>query len=187
MRRLGRCGLAALRAALGCLALAAWPTEPSAGRDEYEVKAAFLLNFARLVEWPAGAPQPPASGALVIGVAGPAEVLAVIEQNLAHASLGGRSVEVREIGGAAGVPGAHLVFVTRDAEAQARALIEAARANGAVCVGEIAGLAARGCTINFFTEAQKLRFEINQAAARRAGLRLSSRLLQLAKLVEDAS
>lgn len=81
--------------------------------------------------------------------------------------------------------GAHLVFVPAD---QAGALDDLERTvedAPVLLVGESEGFAARGGVINLYTEDGRIRFEINRKAAERRGLRLSSRLLRLARLVAE--
>jgi hypothetical protein len=150
--------------------------------DEYEVKAAFLLNFARLVEWPAAAR--PAAQDLVVAVLGSKEVERVISRSIGDESVGERSVTVRRISGPEEVAGSHIVFVSRDADDLAPVL-DAARAHAALAVGESEGFARNGGVINFFVEDKRLRFEINTDAASRARLKVSSRLLRLAVLIQS--
>jgi hypothetical protein len=155
-----------------------------AGSDEYRLKAAFLLNFAKLVEWPASAA--PAPGApLVLAVAAPAGVRDSIAAGLAGAAVAGHPVEVRGVVDPGDVVGCHIVFVSVDG-GDVAALVAAARGSSALTVGESRDFARRGGVIRFFEEKRKLRFEINPGAADRAGLRISSRLLGLARLVEGS-
>jgi hypothetical protein len=169
--------------ALGALALGLLLVVPAAAsRDEYEVKAAFLLNFARLVEWPdpaRPAPQQP----VVVSVLGSAEVEQAISRGVGDSVVGDHPVVVKRISGAEEIGGSHILFVTREHAEAAAALAETARRHAALAVGESEGFASQGGVINFFTEDRKLRFEINPDAAKSAGLKISSRLLRLAVLV----
>jgi hypothetical protein len=153
-----------------------------ASRDEYEVKAAFLLNFARLVEWPEAA-RPAPTAPMVISVWGSPEVERAIARGIGAATVGEHPLVVRRIAGADELGGSHILFVSRDADASPGELLEAARRHATLAVGESEGFAARGGAINFFTENRKLRFEINPDAAQAASLKISSRLLRLAVLV----
>jgi hypothetical protein len=154
-----------------------------ATRDEYQVKAAFLLNFAKLVKWSARN-QPAPGEPIVLGVVGEASVVESVSSKLAGARVGDHSVEVRSVSGASQVEGCHIVFVASGRNNEG-AILEAAREQAALSVGESEGFANRGGVVNFFNEGKKLRFEINPQAAAQAQIEISSRLLRLAKLVAD--
>ena len=155
-----------------------------ASNDEYRLKAAFLLNFAKLVEWPES--TAPAPGApLVLAVVGSAGVRESIAAGLSGADVAGHPVVVRGIDEPSDVAGCHIVFVS-EGEGDATALVAAARGSSALSVGESRDFARLGGVINFFQEDRKLRFEINPDAADRAGLRISSRLLGLARLIDGS-
>lgn len=160
------------------------PGSARAAQGDYDTKAAFLLNFARLVRWPPQALPGPAQP-LVIAVKGSDEVVQALARGVADARVGDRAVAVRRIASAEELSGAQMLFVSGEAPAAANAWIDAARARSVLLVGESEGFARRGGEINFFREGGRLRFEINLEAAHRAGLQISSRLLRLAVLVTD--
>lgn len=168
--------------ALAFAMLVAFPA--LAARDEYEVKAAFLLNFARLVSWPDAA-RPGAKEPIVVSVLGEEQVAQGIAAGIGDTMVGSHPVEVRGVSLAEELAGTHILFVGRGEPENLGELLEVARVNAALAVGESDGFALRGGVINFFTRDKKLRFEINPEAARRAGLQISSRLLRLAVLVEE--
>jgi hypothetical protein len=153
-----------------------------ASRDEYQVKAAFLLNFAKLVRWPAKN-QPAPGQPIVLGVVGDASVVKSMSSKLEGAQIGDHPVAVRTVSRASDVEGCHIVFVASGHEDEP--ILEAAHGQAALSVGESEGFAARGGMMNFFSEDKKLRFEINTQAAKQAEIVISSRLLRLAKLVAD--
>jgi hypothetical protein len=177
--RTRRLVMAAAAAAL-TLTLAS-ATALAASLDEYAVKSAFLLNFARLVEWPA-ARQPAAGRPFVVAVAGGADVEKALAAGLAGKSVGDNPVIVRRIQSADEVPGTHILYVAGDAPS---GLLDAARRYSVLSVGESKRFAESGGVVNFFTQDQKLRFEINPTAASGAGLKISSRLLGLAVIVKN--
>ena len=176
-----RLSLAAV--ALSLLLALAYVESARASRDEYEVKAAFLLNFARLVQWPASA-RPAEQEPLVVSVLGSDAALRAITRSVGDTRIGAHRVSVRRISDAEELPGSHIVFVGRGADGLDEVLAEA-RKHAVLAVGESRGFARRGGVINFFTEDNKLRFEVNPEAARNAGLEISARLLRLAVLVGD--
>lgn len=155
-----------------------------AARDEYEVKAAFLLNFARLVAWPAKA-RPDAEEPIVVSVVGDARVERGITAGIGGTQVGSHPVLVRGISAAEEIAGSHILFVSRGEPENLHEILAAARSHATLAVGESEGFASRGGIINFITKKKKLRFEINPDAARDAGLKISSRLLGLAVLVQE--
>jgi hypothetical protein len=183
-RRSSRCASLAIALA-GGLVCALWlaPQRADATRDDYGAKAAFLVNFARLVVWPMAA-RPAPGEPLVIGVVGGAAARQAIAQGVGDASVESHRIEVRNVEKPEQVAGTHILFVAEGRDADVAALIQAARGHASLSVGESDGFAARGGIVNFFSEGEKLRFEINLAAARATGLQISSRMLGLARLVE---
>lgn len=173
---------AAVAVALGVVAALA----ASADYDEYKVKAAFLLNFARLVEWP-GDSGPAPGEPLVVGVHGDAEAARNVARALEGASVNDHPVTVRRLGSPSEIPGSHILFVAVEDAGEAAAWLGARGNRAVLTVGEARGFAGRGGVINFFVEGNKLRFEINKKAAERNGLKISSRLLRLARLVPDTN
>lgn len=141
---------------------------------EYRVKAAYLLNFARFVEWPPAA----RSGPLTICVAGRDVFGPVLAETVRNETVEGRPLVARVI--LEPEPGCHVIFVPRGAAAQA--YLRAMRETPVLTVGETPEFLAEGGVVNFLRDGDNVRFEINPAAADRAGLRVSSRLLRLARV-----
>jgi hypothetical protein len=172
-----------LRAALA-LALLGLPTAAARaqeGNREYRIKAACIFKFIRFVDWPARA-LPETSPNLVVGVFGgtPAETAL---DTLAGKSIKGKTLVVRQVTSAREAEGCHVVFISGEEREQAARVVEALQGNSVLTVGESPGFARRGGIINFTTEGNRLRFEINREAAERARLTISSQLLKLAKAV----
>lgn len=147
--------------------------------SEATVKAAYLLNFAKLVEWPASAFA--AGQSLVIGVVGRDTAAEELAHVFAGASANGRRIEVRHV--AAGDAGAllacHLVFV-QEAE-RGENVIGAVQGRPVLVVGEAENFARRGGALGFVKEAGTLKFEANPKAATRNGLTVSAKLLRVAR------
>jgi hypothetical protein len=180
-RRVGRLcgGLAA--AALVCLLGAG----PAAGADDTrafsaeELKAAFILNFPKYVEWPtntfaaAGAP-------IVFGVLGDEPLSAEMEKMSASKQVNGRAVVIRRLAANADLTGCHLLFVSESRAAQAAEVLATLKGRSVLTVGESADFLERGGMINLARKDRKISLEINLAAATAAQLRISSRLLGVA-------
>ena len=146
--------------------------------DEYRVKAAFLYNFFKYVEWPPAALQ---EGPLWICVAGRNPFGSVLVETVKGETINGRPLETRII--LEPEPGCHIVFVPDGAAAPA--YLRAVRGTPTLTVGERSDFIQAGGMVRFFIADGNVRFAINPVAADRAKLRISSRLLQLAEIVTD--
>lgn len=148
------------------------------------VKAAYLVNFAKLVEWPASA-FPGGKGALVIGVVGRGAAGDELARTFSGASANGRPLEVRRVssGDGGALAGCHMLFVT-DSE-RAESVIAAVQGRPVLVVGEAEEFARRGGAIGFVKDGGTVKFEANPKAAARNGLTVSAKLLRVARGVID--
>ena len=152
-------------------------------QSEDQIKAAFLFNFARYVEWPEGA-FASAEAPIRICLLGSDAFGSVVSQVVSGKNVAGRSLRVTTANDLELAASCHIVFVGDQAKA-ARLLVISALAQAPVfTVSDSEGFARDGGVANFFRADHKVRFEINSEAARRAGLKISSRLLRLARVVE---
>jgi hypothetical protein len=149
----------------------------------YPVKLAFLYNFTKFVEWPAGSYRD-AGAPLVICIAGHDPFSHDLEQELRTRTAGGRSVEVRTLKPTDALSGCHIVFVPVTEKDQDR-IVRNLNGSSTLTVGETEGFAARGGVINLTVEENNVHFEVNELAADRAGLKISSKLLSIAKIVKE--
>ena len=140
----------------------------------YKIKAAFLYNFVKYVEWPASEMQ----GPLTICVAGRNVFGTVLDDTVRGETAGGRQIRTRVI--LEPEPGCHVVFVPVGAATPA--YLRFARTEPMLTVGETRTFLNGGGIISFFLDNDKVRFEINPQAAERANLRISSSLLKLARI-----
>jgi hypothetical protein len=138
---------------------------------EYELKAAFLVNFLKYVEWPTRD-----TGDLVVCVAGQNPFGTSIDRLAAGERIGSRAIRVRVI--LEPDPPCHAVFIPRTANRAA--YLRAVADTPTLTIGETPGFLDEGGMINFVQDGARLTFEINVDAARRANLAVSSRLLRLA-------
>ncbi len=158
------------------------PAEPAVAK-EYQVKAAFLYNFTKFVEWPE-AKFADANAPIVIGVMGHNPFGTVLAEMVKERKVNGRGIQIKLIGSLAEIKGLHVLFISA-AEANRVEVLEAALKEGAVLgVGESDTFLLRGGTIRFVLEEDKVRFEIDLNSAERAQLKISSQLLRLARVVK---
>jgi len=100
-------------------------------------------------------------------------------------SVGGRKLEVSLLDMDADTRKCAMLFIATPAEKHLERIAALARGRGMLTLGDTPGFAQRGAMVNFFPEDGKIRFEINVGASRRAGLKISSQLLKLARIVEE--
>lgn len=154
---------------------------------EYRLKAAYLYNFTKFIEWPPPAFSGPDSP-FVVGVIDPEGAAAAIIADTLRGKLtaGGRTLEVRRFD--AFGPGAidcHQLFLTRAASLDPAAIRAAVGKTPILVVGETDGFAEQGGIIGFVVSGDAVRCEINLAGAERAGVKLSGRLASVARLVRE--
>lgn len=152
--------------------------------DEYQVKAAFLFNFVRFVDWPAAAFDSP-TAPIVIGIVGGDPFGEEIDRLIDKKVVNGHPLEVRRFRDWKSVGKVHVLFVSGSDRQAAAKVIDAVRKSAVMTVGEAEGFAQAGGVCNFTREGARIGFEINVNAAARAGLTLSSRLLALARIVHE--
>ncbi|MFH1279462.1 MAG: YfiR family protein [Candidatus Eisenbacteria bacterium] len=172
-----------LLGALALLAGAAGEARPS-DLTEDEVKAAFLFSFSKFVTWPAEA-FPEKDSSLEIGVVGHDEFAEILEATVKGKSVGGRAVRVVRFADARRARACPILYFSGDLKVSGSAR-EWTGQRGILTIGEQEGFASREGIIGFFLEKSRVRFEVNTAAAERAGLKISSQVLGLARLVGDA-
>ena len=150
--------------------------------QEYQVKALFLFNFLQFVEWPEGAfPSPDAP--VTIGILGDDPFGPVLDETLRAETVRNRPLVIVRSSRLEDLKNCHLLFIGKSERNRLAAHFSQLEGAPALTVGDTEGFASRGGIINFYLDGKKLRFEINPDAAQRAGLKLSSQLLSLGKIV----
>lgn len=168
---------AALRLLLCAAVLALAHASARAAPLEYEVKAAFVYNFAKFVEWPSD--NTPLR-LCVLGKDAIAPALAEIQGKPVKA----RKIEVALLDATADTRGCDLLFISLSAEKHLDRVAALSRGSGMLTIGDSEGFAQRGVMMNLFTENGKIRFEVNLDAIRRSGVKVSSKLLALGKILD---
>lgn len=177
-----------LRAVLVVVCLAflslrsAWAIEPG-GLSENEVKAAYLYNFAKFVDWPSTA-FPRENTPLIICIVGTSQLNEVIE------SLSGKTVRshrlvIRHFSRIEDLSECHILFINSSVKTPLSQLITSAAARSILTVSDSKGFAAAGGVIEFMPVGGKIRFQINNRAAQLATLQVSSHLLRLATSIVE--
>ncbi|MBI5895542.1 MAG: YfiR family protein [Desulfobacterales bacterium] len=161
---------------------AAWPAiaDPPPA-SEYQIKAAFLYNFAKFIEWPANAHVAEAQ-AFTIGILGQDPFgpdIAVIEGK----PVKGKPLRVLHALTLEELKGCQVIFISAASAVELERILNNLKGKPVLTVGETEGFAYHGGMINLLTVENKVRFEINTRMAEQAGLKISSHLLRLAKIV----
>ncbi|HET8730641.1 MAG TPA: YfiR family protein [Moraxellaceae bacterium] len=169
--------------ALRTLGLAALLTSAPAFADTSAaaIKAAFIYNFAKFVEWPSGT-FADARSPLEICVSG-----AVLEgrlQQLAGREAQGRSIHVRSVGSGDAVQGCHILVLGDIPAGDRNQLLQAIGRSAILTIGDSGAFPKEGGMIGLFVAANRVQFSVNLGAAQGAGLKLSARMLQLAYSVQ---
>jgi hypothetical protein len=150
--------------------------------DEYQVKAAFLYNFAKFVQWPSDAFQT-ATEPMAICVLGQDPFGRSLVDIVSGRAIEGRSIIVRHIADVKQVAGCHVLYIASTENKHSPAILADIKA-GILTVGD-SDTSGTGVVINFRLDDGKVRFEIDVDAAEREKLQISSRLLSLAHIIES--
>ncbi|MBL9138794.1 MAG: YfiR family protein [Verrucomicrobiales bacterium] len=158
----------------------------AAAPTEYEVKAAFLLNFARFVEWPADVfPEPAAP--LVIGIIGCKELADTLPRMITQQTAQGRPIQIRELQSLESTQACQVLFIGRTAGASTSdELLKSVRKRPVLTVGDAEDFNAKGGIIRFLLVDKSVRFDVHARAAADAALKISSKLLAVARQVITA-
>ncbi len=145
---------------------------------EYQVKAAYLYNFAKFVEWPAAA-FPDESSPLIIGILGDNPFHEDLERVLKDKTLNKRPLIIKQFNAAKEARNCHIVFISTSLNKRLPEIFSVLHGSSVLTVGETEGFTESGGIVNFIYEGSKVHFQINEPAAKDAGLKISSKLLNL--------
>jgi hypothetical protein len=173
----------AIAAALLAIASIATPVQANAP-SEHQVKAAFLYNFANFVQWPDAA-LGPAGAPMRVCVVGADPFGGALDDAFRDQIVQERSVQISRGPTLASVGHCHILFLSQSEQSRWPELLKELRGVPTLTVADGPPLVRQGGMVSFIVEANRVRFEINRSAAEHAGLRVSSKLLALATIVES--
>lgn len=154
--------------------------DEAAQPSEYQLKAAFIFNFAKFIEWP-----PPAASnqesPFKIGVIGENPFGGELEKVIRGKIVSGRTFIVKQIKNLSEIKSCQILFISQSERKRVQEIIREAENGSVLTISEVDRFMQSGGIIHFIMEGNKVRFEINDAAARKVGLRISSKLLNLAR------
>jgi len=154
--------------------------------SEYQVKALFLFNFAKYVDWPSRAFSDD-SAPIVIGLAGQDNFGENFKQVINAKTVSGRPVVVKHVANADEYKNCHILFISASENERLREILNAVKDAPVLTVGETDQFLSHDGMINLAKKANKIRLEINLLATQRAQLKLSSKLLSVADVVTGKS
>ncbi|MGA2247983.1 MAG: YfiR family protein [Verrucomicrobiota bacterium] len=150
---------------------------------EYQVKALFLMNFTKYVDWPetafAGTKAP-----ITIGVYGKNNFGEALQNAVAGRSVNGRGILIEQMENTNDLVKCQVLFISGSEAAKQGQILDQLKAAPVLTVGESEGFTDRGGIINFVKKTGKIRLEINAQAAQEATLQISSKLLSVADVVK---
>ena len=173
--------LCSLAAGPHVLAAGGSGTTSSANR-EHTLKAGFLVNFSQFTTWPKSAFDSSQSP-FVIGIVGPDPFGPLLDAVTADVRVGGRPIVVRRLQTGDEIRGCHLLFVGEMQARELKRMVDLAGTAPVLTVSDEADFLGAGGIVRLRIENNRVRFDVNAAAARRAGLTFSSEMLQFAKVV----
>lgn len=151
---------------------------------EYQLKAAFLFNFAKFIEWPVDAFRSN-SAPINLCVYKHDPFAGALDEVIRGKTINNRELQARRIAEPGELGACQLVFIDETEEKELPNVLKTLKGTSTLVVGEAEDFAEHGGAVQFFLENNKLRFAINVDAIQRARLQASSKLLTLAKIVHD--
>ena len=152
--------------------------------SEYEIKAAFLFNFAKFAEWPPESMKD-TDGSFVIGILGKDPFKNALEQTIGDKTVRGAPIQIRRFPRVEDLQPCHILFISESEKGNLPAVLRRIANQSILTVSDMPGFARNGGMINLYTENKKVRFMIHTQAVEKAGLTLSAKLLTLAKIFSD--
>jgi len=152
--------------------------------SEDQLKAVYLFNFAKFVDWPTELFKTP-DAPMNFCVLGRSPASDELDASIRGKGINAHTIVVRHLHGPEEIKDCHLVFLAASAGKQQMKLLQAARGSPVLLVSETPGFARAGGAMDFLVENGKLIFEVNVGAAEAVHLKISSKLLALARIVSS--
>ena len=154
---------------------------PGGAKSEYALKAVFLYNFCRFIEWPKSAFSSP-NEPIIIGIVGDDPFGALLDEAIQGESQHGRSIRIEHYRKPEAIGHCHLLFVGRSEAIRLDAILAAVSGKSIVTVGETDAFLDRGGMIALTSERNHVRVHLNPEMLRAARLDVSSKLLRIAEI-----
>jgi hypothetical protein len=181
-----RAWFAAACACLACLGGVERIRGAETSLSEYQIKALFLFNFAKYVDWPAET-FPTTNAPITIGVLGQDNFKDALKHAIEGKTVDGRAIVFKHVTTDAEAGGCHILFVSSSEKPRLDEILGKTRALPVLTVGEHDQFLEKGGIINFTLKEGNVRLQVNLDAARRAKVEISSKLLSVAEVVKTGS
>jgi len=159
------------------------PNAQATRLSEYRVKAAFVYNFAKFIDWPAEA-FPNGRAPLALCILGK-DPFGVALETIKGKTVKDRKLVIQHLARIEDLERCHILFISASEEKHLERILKTLKGSNVLTIGEVRQFAELGGMIHLTMKENKVRFEINVDAAERAGLKISSKLLKLAEVVRD--
>ncbi|MEM1448883.1 MAG: YfiR/HmsC family protein [Planctomycetota bacterium] len=154
----------------------------SRSTDEYELKAAFLYNFARYTKWPDDAFETKKSP-FVVAVVGEDLFGKHLEETFRKRTVRGRRIVIRRYEKAKDIKTAHILVLGKLGSEERKRCLKEVDGRPVLTVADTGGVEKSGAVLGFFVDKKRIRFEIAPSRVKEARLKMSSQLLRLARIV----
>ncbi len=144
--------------------------------SESTIKALFIYNFTKYVEWPVEKDH----GHIIIGFYGHSPIIDELKKVCVNKKIKDREVEIRQANDVYEAENCDIFFIPRGESGDFTYLNEQLQGKAVLIVTEEKGFGQKGAAINIIEKDDKIRFELNEASIKRAGLKISSQLIALA-------
>lgn len=148
--------------------------------SEYNLKAAFIYNFTKYIEWNAAADE----GNFTIGIIGTSPINAPLVEIVKTETVNGKKITIKQFSNPSEISFCNILFISRNTNASLPDILAKTDNKGTLVVSEQENYAREGSAINFVIVNRKLKFQANVNAINEAGLTASSQLLKLAIIVK---
>jgi hypothetical protein len=148
--------------------------------SEYNLKAAFIFNFTKYIEWKATAGE----GEFIIGIMGASPITTPLGEIVKTEMVDGKKISLKQFTSSSDISFCNILFISRNTSASLADILAKTTDKGTLIVSEQDGYAKEGTAINFVIINRKLKFQANVNAISAAGLTASSQLLKLAIIVK---
>lgn len=164
--------MASLSALVICILMPALKED----KEEYTIKALFIYNFTKYIQWP----EHDLPTHFNIGVLGESAISEKLTAILKGKKIYNRNIQINELKGVEEISGQQIVFVSKSSSSKIRQILEKVGSNNILIVAEDVNMAAKGSGINIIEREQRMKFEMNEAAIKKSGLKVSGQLYDLA-------
>lgn len=158
------------------------PQPAGAGELETKIKTAYIYNFTKFIDWPADEGKS-AADPFSICVIGSDPIRTTLGE-LTNREAKGRPIRIVRIKELSALSSCHLLYISRSEESQLALILQRLQGTQVVTVSDIHQFTQRGGMISFVTDKDRVRVHINQRTAREVGVKLSAKLLEIARVVQ---